>query len=68
MGVKMNFRIITKNHEANSKIGSPKKSILEPLRLAIPPDSLGRKITLNSALWLRHTLSGVYSSLDLLNI
>ena len=25
MGVKMNFRIITKNHEADSKIGSPSK-------------------------------------------
>ena len=25
MGVKMNFRIITKNHAADSKIGSPQK-------------------------------------------
>ena len=25
MGVKMNFRMVTKNHVANSKIGSPQK-------------------------------------------
>ena len=33
MGVKMNFRIISKNHAADSKIGSPQKSILEPMGL-----------------------------------
>ena len=33
MGLKMNFRMITKNHGADSKIGSPEKSILEPAGL-----------------------------------
>ena len=31
MDVEMNFRIITKNHAAGSKIGTPQKSSLEPL-------------------------------------
>ena len=38
-GCKINFRIITNNHAADSKIRSLKKSILEP----IGPDSLGVK-------------------------
>ena len=38
-GCKINFRIITNNHAADSKIRSHKKSILEP----IGPDSLGVK-------------------------
>ena len=33
---KIKFRIITKNHAADSKIRSPKKSILEPMRLTSP--------------------------------
>ena len=33
MGVKMNFRITTKNHAADSKIESSQKSILEPMGL-----------------------------------
>ena len=36
MGVKINLRIITKNHTADSKIRSPKKSILELIRLTSP--------------------------------
>ena len=32
----MNFRIITKNHAADSKIGSSQKSILEPMGLTSP--------------------------------
>ena len=36
MGVKMNFRIITKIHAADSKIGFPQKSILEPMGLTSP--------------------------------
>ena len=36
MSVKMNFRIITKNHAADSKIGSSQKSILEPMGLTSP--------------------------------
>ena len=36
MGVKMDFRIITKYHTADSKIGSPKKSILELRGLTSP--------------------------------
>ena len=30
MGVKMNLRIITKNHSADSEIGIPTKSISKP--------------------------------------
>ena len=37
MGLTMNFRIITKNHAADSKIGPQKKSILEPLRIMSIP-------------------------------
>ena len=33
---KMNLRIITKNRAADSKIGSPSKSILEPMGLTSP--------------------------------
>ena len=33
MDVKINLRITTKNHVADSKIGSPLKSILEPIEL-----------------------------------
>ena len=36
MDVKMNLRIITKNLAAESKIGSPLKLILEPIRLTSP--------------------------------
>ena len=36
MGVKMNFRIITKNHAADSKIGAFIKSILESMGLMSP--------------------------------
>ena len=32
----MNFRIRTKNHTADSKMGPPIKSILEPMRLTSP--------------------------------
>ena len=42
MGAKMNFRMITKNHAAVSKIGSPKKSILEPMGLTSPTRKPGR--------------------------
>ena len=36
MDVKMNLRVITKNHAADLKIGSPFKSILEPIALTSP--------------------------------
>ena len=36
MNVKMNLRIRTKNHAADSQIGSPLKSILEPIGLTSP--------------------------------
>ena len=36
MGVEKNFRLITKNHAADSKIGSLKKSILKPKGLTSP--------------------------------
>ena len=42
----MNLRIITKNHVAVSKIGSPLKSIFEPIALTSPyrqPRSKTRK-------------------------
>ena len=32
----MNFRVITKNHAADSKMSSAKKSILEPIGLTSP--------------------------------
>ena len=32
-GLKINFRIITKNQAADLKMGSPEKSILEPMGL-----------------------------------
>ena len=32
----MNFRIITKNHATDSKMGTPNKSILEPMGLTSP--------------------------------
>ena len=41
MGVKMNFRIITKNHAADSKTGFPEKPILEPIGLPSPTRQLG---------------------------
>ena len=41
MGVKMNLRIITKNHTADSKIRSPKKSISEPSGLTSSTRQLG---------------------------
>ena len=34
--VKLNLRIITKNHAADSKKGPPLKSILEPIGLTSP--------------------------------
>ena len=39
----MNSRIITKNHAADSKIGSPLKSILEPIGLTSPSRQPGNK-------------------------
>ena len=36
MDVKINLRIIMKNNAADSKIGSPLKSILEPIGLTSP--------------------------------
>ena len=36
MGVKMNFRIISKNHATDSKIRSPQNSILDPIELTSP--------------------------------
>ena len=36
MDVKINLRIITKNHAVDLKIGSPLKSILEPTHEFIP--------------------------------
>ena len=36
MDVKMNLRIMTKNHAADIKIGSPLKSNLEPIGLTSP--------------------------------
>ena len=54
MGVKMNFRIITKNHEADAVIGFLTKSISKPFdrSKAIPPawelrsQDLKKKMTL----------------------
>ena len=43
MDVEMNLRIITKTHAANSKTGSPLKSILDRLDSRVHPDSLGVK-------------------------
>ena len=43
MDVKMNLRIITKNHAADSKIGFPLKSILKSIGLRVHADSLGVK-------------------------
>ena len=37
----MNLRIKAKNHAADSKIGSPLKSILEPIGLTSPPRQSG---------------------------
>ena len=36
MDVKINLRIIPKNHTADSKKGDPEKSILEPMGLTSP--------------------------------
>ena len=45
MGVKMNFRIITKNHATDTKVRSPrKKRFLSRLNSRVPPDSLEVKL------------------------
>ena len=41
MNVKMNFRLITKNHAADSKIRSTKNRFKSRWGSRVPPDSLG---------------------------
>ena len=43
MTVKMNFRIITKNRAADSRIGSPKNRFQRRWNSQVLPDSLGVK-------------------------